>query len=452
MSETITCPQCGFQIEITEVMSAQLAGRIRRELEAQFDAQRTKLEEKTRAETAAKLAVEIRDRDDALKEAQARLKEAQDRELAWRRKERELLEREDALRQEREALEATTRETLAKERDKLIEQAKTRAREELGVELKDRDTQLADLRAKLSTAAETELALRKRERELTERTEQLQLEVDRRLEAERQKIREAVRKQADEEHQFRAREKDQQIDGLRKQIDELKRRAEQGSQQTQGEALEVALEDLLREAFAADRIEPVPKGVAGGDVVQRVFSAGGSDAGTILWEAKRTKNWSDGWLAKLRQDQRVANAAVSILVTTALPEGVTHFALIEGVWVCSWACATGLAAALRAGLLETAKASRALEGRHGKMEQVYQYLASPQFRHRVQGIVEAIVTMKNDLDAERRAIQKHWAKREKQIEQAVFSTAGMYGDLQGIIGGTLPEIEGMSLRQLESDG
>jgi hypothetical protein len=171
----------------------------------------------------------------------------------------------------------------------------------------------------------------------------------------------------------------------------------------------------------------------------------GLDCGTLLWETKHAKNWSDTWLAKLRQDQRDVKAAAAVLVSTVLPEGVEHFAQVDGVWVCSRACAVHVGTALRSGLLEVAKARRALEGQHGKMEAVYHYLASAKFRNRLGGIVEAFVAMKEDLEAEKRALQRQWAKRENQIELAVVSTAGMYGDFAGILGASLPEVEGMAL-------
>lgn len=317
--------------------------------------------------------------------------------------------------------------------------------------MKDSEAQLKALQTKLKKAQDNELALRSRERELKERQEELELTVTRQLDKERDKIRKAALKQATDDHQLKAAEKDKKISDLVKQLDEMKRKAEQGSQQTQGEIQELALEDLLRHKFPGDIIEDVPKGIRGGDVIQRVMSPSGVDCGTILWESKRTKNWSRQWLPKLRQDQREAKAAIPVLVSTVLPDGVDHFAQVDGVWVSSWQYAGGLASALRVVLLEAAKVKRANEGQQDKMAMVYNYLASHQFRNRLTGIVEAFTTMQMDLDGEKRAIQKQWAKREKQIEQAVGGTVGMYGDFQGIIGATLPEIEGMTLPQLEAE-
>jgi hypothetical protein len=201
----------------------------------------------------------------------------------------------------------------------------------------------------------------------------------------------------------------------------------------------------LTESLAAPLIE----GEHGGDVLQRVISAVGQSSGTILWESKRTKNWSDGWLAKLRDDQRAAKAEIAVIISQVLPKGVENFGLVEGVWVALPQAAIPVAVALRFTLIETATARIASEGQQTKTELVYQYLTGPRFRQRVQAIVEAFSSMKEDLDKERRVILKQWAKREEQIERVMQSTVGMYGDLQGIAGSTIQEIEGLEFKALE---
>ena len=239
---------------------------------------------------------------------------------------------------------------------------------------------------------------------------------------------------------------------MQRQIEDLKRRAEQGSQQLQGEVQELDLESQARAAFAMDTIEPVPKGEHGGDVIQRVTGPLGQHCGTILWESKRTKNWSDGWLPKLRDDQRAAKADIALIVTQALPKDMDSFNLIDGVWVTSPRYAMHLAIALRQSLIEVAAARKAGEGQQTKMEMLYQYLTGPRFRHRIEAIVEKFADMHDDLEKERRATTRLWAKREAQIRCVVDSTAGMYGDLQGIAGKTLHEIEGLEVKLLVGEG
>jgi hypothetical protein len=232
-------------------------------------------------------------------------------------------------------------------------------------------------------------------------------------------------------------------------IEELQRKAEQGSQQLQGEVQELELENLLQTRFPDDTIQPVPKGVFGGDIVQLVFSSAGIMAGTILWESKRTKSWSQGWLAKLREDQRKAKAEISVLVSHALPEGVETFDVIEGVWVAHPRLIIPIATALRNTLLEVSAARLINQGQQTKAEMVYHYLSGPRFRQRIEAIVEAFSCMQDDLDKERKSIMKQWAKRSAQIERVMNATVGMYGDLQGIAGKSLQEIEGLELRALE---
>ena len=214
---------------------------------------------------------------------------------------------------------------------------------------------------------------------------------------------------------------------------------------------ELELHNLLRARFPFDSVEPVPKGEFGGDALQRVVSHSGQISGTILWESKRTKNWSDAWLAKLRDDQRTAKAEVAVLVSQVLPKGVEAFDVVVGIWVTSPRAALPVATVLRHTLLQVSMARQVSEGQQTKTEMVYQYLTGPRFRHRVEAIVEAFSSMQEDLDRERKAIMKQWAKREEQIERVMGATVGMYGDLQGIAGKSLQEIEGLELQTLEPE-
>jgi hypothetical protein len=215
------------------------------------------------------------------------------------------------------------------------------------------------------------------------------------------------------------------------------------------EVQELALEELLSTKFPRDIIEPVPKGEHGGDILHRVSGPFGQTCGTILWESKRTKNWSDSWLGKLREDQRAAKAEIAVIVSQVLPKGVETFELIDGVWVTHPRTTLPVAMSLRNTLIEVACARQATEGQQTKTEMVYQYLTGPRFRQRVQAIVEAFSSMQEDLDKEKKAILKQWAKREEQIHRVMQATVGMYGDLQGIAGKTLQEIEGIGFPALE---
>ncbi len=407
MSDTITCPNCNSSIEVTEVMSAQLRMQLRQEFE----------------------------------------KELRSREAEFAKRETAIKSLQETLTAERNSLEekvaSQVADGLKNQRQKLEADAFTKARESVSIELKDAQSQLNDTRSKLEAAQQLELQMRKERRELEEQKKSLELDVARRIDKERETIRETALRDADEQHRLKDAEKDKRITDLAKEIENLRRKAEQGSQQLQGEVLELDLESLLRQHFPYDEITPVPKGVHGGDVVHLVRDSAGNECGIILWESKRTKNWSDTWLPKLRNDQFAAKAHVAILVSDELPKNVSTFAFINEIWVANRACCIGLALALRSGVLDAAKARRAMVGQQGKMEVLYNYLSSAGFQNRVAGIVEAFVSLRNDLEAEKRAVTKQWAKREKQIEQALNHTSSMYGDLQGIIGGSLQTIESL---------
>lgn len=304
--------------------------------------------------------------------------------------------------------------------------------------------------AKLAEAQAAQAEALRRGREIDEARRELDLTIEKRVAEGLAAVQDAARAQAEEAMRLKVAEKEQHIAGMQRQIDELKRRAEQGSQQLQGEVLELDLEAALAARFPADAVEPVGKGVTGADLVQRVAAPGGARAGVILWETKRARIWQDGWLAKLRADGRSLGAEVCALVSEALPRGMDGFGLIDGVWVAPPRLALALATALRCGMLDVAAARAAQEGQGTKTELVYDYLRSPRFRHRVEAIAERFTDMADDLDRERKTMQRLWAKREMQISGVLEATCGLYGDLQGIMGRALPAIEALDAPALEA--
>jgi hypothetical protein len=303
---------------------------------------------------------------------------------------------------------------------------------------------------KLTEAQRAQADLVRKQRELEDAKREIELTIETKVQESLSLVRTKAKQEAEGALKLRVLEKEEQIVSMQRQIEELRRKAEQGSQQLQGEAQELQLESVLRSKFPGDFIEPVPKGELGGDILHRVMSPLGQGCGTILWEIKRTKNWNDGWLAKLRDDQRAANAEIALLVSQAIPKEIEAFDLIDGVWVTETRCAVAVAIALRQSLIEISRARAAAEGQQTKMESVYQYLTGPRFRHRIEAIVEKFSDMQVDLDKERKAMTRIWAKREGQIRGVIESTVGMYGDLQGIAGTKLQEIDGLSLQLLDS--
>lgn len=334
-----------------------------------------------------------------------------------------------------------------------LQKAQTATANELNTknrDLKELQELLRSREAKLAEAQQAQAELIKKQRALDDEKRELDLTIEKRVQSGLAEIRHAAKREAEDSAKLRLAERDQTIASMQQKIEELKQKAEQGSQQLQGEVQELELENMLRSKFPFDAIDPVPKGEFGGDALQRVNSQSGMPCGTILWESKRTLRWSDGWLAKLREDQRTAKAEVCVLVSQALPKGVETFDLIEGVWVTSPRAALPVATMLRQGLLQVTQTRALSQGQQTKKEMVYDYLTGARFKQRVEAIVEAFSSMQEDLDKERKAITKQWSKRQEQIERVMNATVGMYGDLQGIAGKSLQEIEGLEFKGLEN--
>ena len=414
---TVICPKCKAEIKLTESLAAPLIESIRREYEERLSQKDT----------------DIIQRETSLRE------------------------REEALSKAKETIDDQVAEKLRQERIKIVTEEARKAKLALAIDIDQKDKEITDLQdvlkqrdAKLVDAQRAQAELIRKQRELDDAKREMELTVEKGVQEGLATVREQAQKEAEDQLKLKVMEKEQTISSMQKQIEDLKRRSEQGSQQLQGEVQELELEDLLRTRFPRDTIEPVPKGEHGGDVIQRVIGPLGQTCGTILWESKRTKNWSDGWLTKLREDQRAAKAEVAVIVSQTLPKEVQTFDLIDGVWVTHARAALPVAVTLRHTLIEVTCARQATEGQQTKMEMIYQYLTGPRFRQRVQAIVEAFSSMQEDLDKEKKAILKQWAKREEQIERVMQATVGMYGDLQGIAGKTLKEIEGLELLALEA--
>lgn len=413
---TIICPNCKSEIKLTESLAAPLIDTVRKQFQ----------------EKLAEKDVDIAKREQELQEKEKSLSETR------RKIEQQIAEQ--------------VSEQLKKDRARITEEEIKKAKLAVAADLQQKSRELTDLQQvlqsreqKLAEAQKAQAGLIKKQRELDDARRELELTVEKRVQEGLSITREQAKKEVEEALNLKVAEKDQTIASMQQKIEDLKRRAEQGSQQLQGEVQELALEKLLAEKFPFDSIEPVPKGEHGGDAIQRVISSGGQQSGSILWESKRTKNWSDAWLVKLRDDQRRSKAEFAVIVSQALPKNVETFEMIDGIWITHPRALLPVATVLRHSLLEISMARQSSEGQHTKTELIYQYLTGSRFRHRIEAIVEAFSTMQEDLDKEKKVIIKQWAKREAQIERVMNSTVGMYGDLQGIAGKSLQEIDGLEL-------
>tara|TARA_Y100000310_G_scaffold321461_1_gene379124 strand:- start:786 stop:2039 length:1254 start_codon:yes stop_codon:yes gene_type:complete len=369
--------------------------------------------------------------------------------LKVKKTETELLKKDKQLKKLEKSVDEQVKEAIKLQKEEIEKEAKNKASKAVEIDLKDLKEQVKEKDELLQTAQKKELDLRKEKRKLDEAKKNFEQEIERKLDDERKKIYEEATKEIDEEHKLKDKEKDKQIQSLTDQIGDLKRKAEQGSQQLQGEVLELELEQVLKENFIHDQIESVSTGTRGADVLQVVCSNTGKICGTILLESKNTKNWSNSWISKLKKDQREAKADIGVIVTTVLPEGVNNFDYREGIVVVDYRCVVPVMVLLRNQISEIARTKNFNIGQNEKLEVLYKYLTGTEFRQKVETIVEAFANMMKDLQKEKRAMTKNWSKREKQIEQALFGVGGMYGDMQGLIGSSLPEIKSLDL--LESD-
>ncbi len=399
MAETyVTCTKCGTKIPLDEALMASIEGKLRKEFES----------------------------------SEAELKQ-------------ELEKKEEEIKRKQSTLDKTVAKLVADQLKKAEGKIRTQMDEEYSVEIRDLQKNLEEKKEKIKQAEDQELAQRKKVRQLEERERARDLEFERRLSEERKTIEDAVRMQVSEESELKEKEQVEKEATLTRQIEELKRKLQQGSEQLQGEALESLLEETLSHAFAVDTIEQVPKGIKGPDLVHKICKPSGEVCAIIAWEAKRTKEWRNDWIDKLKADLPRLNAHLGIIVTSALPDGIKLFGSIRGIVVTSYEAHIPVATLIRAQLMDLHMMKEAGFDSDDKKDTLYNYLLSPQFRQRVESIADPLVQMKADLDREVRAMEGSWSKRKKQIEMAAIGVAKMFGDMQGIVGNNLQSVSTLAL-------
>jgi hypothetical protein len=352
----------------------------------------------------------------------------------------------------KEEMEKDYDKRLTAEKQKWQSEAREKAEDAVSLELKDLREQVAENKKTIGQSNEKELALLKKTRELEEREKNIELNTERRVAEEKRIVEEQTTKRVAGEYEGQLMETRKQLDDARKQAAELKRKTEQGSQQMQGEVSELKLEESLRALFPFDEILPVPKGINGADVLQKVRDGFGRECGGIIWESKQTKAWSQGWIQKLKEDQRQVKAEMAIIVSKMLPGEIKTFGDIEGIYVTNFESIFGVASVLRLQLIQIAATKRSLIGKNEKMEVIWNYLHGTAFKQRVEAIIEAFSAMNTNLDKEKNALTRMWAERKKQIEQVITNTSGMCGDLQGLTGGSMPTIQSLELPLLDTGG
>lgn len=414
---TITCPHCGKPVEIDKVQEGQIEARVRAEQQHVHDEELLQVKQDQQA-------LLVKERAEAMQLASRQLEG--ERELLRKQAEADLeLEKkkiiQDAANQQRQA--SADQESLIKSlRDDAVN-----AKEQSGKLREELSNLMRALTDEKNARANADLEAQKR----------LSLEAD--------KIREETTKNADEKYRLRVLEQEKKISDMQRSLDEAQRKAAQGSQQNQGEVLELDLENRLREEFPLDEITEVKKGQRGADLTQIVNNRSMVSCGILLWETKNGK-WQPAWVAKFKQDIREANANIGVIVSQEIPSEYGDMKHLDNnVWVVKPLLAPVLAAALRGTILQVDAANRNNQGKDAKMESLYQFLVGPEFRHRIEAIVENYGVLQSEIEKEKRAAALRWAHQEKSIRAVIDNTIGMYGDLQGITSRALPAIKSLEL-------
>lgn len=334
---------------------------------------------------------------------------------------------------------------LSEEKKKIQQETEELIRKNIAADYENRlklsEQTIRDNEEKLKAARQQQLDILKKEQELKNKEEELELSLQKKLLEERSKLSEEIRKLEEQriaaketEYQLRLKEMEKQLEDQKKLAEEMKRKAEQGSMQLQGEVQELMLEELLRSSFQYDSITEVGKGVKGADCIQIVRNQFGQDCGKIIYESKRTKDFSNEWIEKLKADMRNLGADVAVIVTQALPKDISQFAQKDGVWICSFSEVKALAAVLRDGILRLAAATKSQENKGDKMHMLYDYLTSNEFAEQWKAIREGFMSMKLSIQKERDAMEKLWKQREKQLEKVLLNAAHIRGSVEGIAG------------------
>ncbi|AKF25005.1 Caldesmon [Sulfurovum lithotrophicum] len=427
-TNTIKCPNCGTDIDIDEIFYHQI--------EEQYKQKNLAEQKKLRDEVEAK---------------RQEYKKAFDDLKTQKRSMQEQKEKFD------EKLRKATKEQLRIERTKLQDELKRELVEEqrasmalLQKELEEKSKQVQELNA---SKAMIEQLKREKEELASAAKIEAQKALSDELRAEKEKLakqaleeKELLTKQVLEANELKLKAKDEQIEQMRRDIESAKRKAEQGSMQVQGEALELAIESWLASQFPFDNIEEVKKGAFGADCVHTIHTRELQNCGTICYESKNTKAWSDGWITKLKQDMLKVNADIGVLVTSVYPNGMDRMGFVEGIWVCSLDEFKGSASLLRESLIRVQKTVQKEENKSDKMSLLYSYLTGNEFQMQLKAIVDGFMQMQTELDKERRSLMASWKRRQKLIDGVLQNTTEMYGSLQGIAGaGALGHIEALEL-------
>ncbi|RED23470.1 hypothetical protein BD847_2527 [Flavobacterium cutihirudinis] len=412
---SIQCPNCGENIDVNDILKHQLEDSIRKEFQQKATIQNKELELKNEQLEKAKADFEA--------------KKKQENELFAERLERE-------------------KKTAEKE---ISEKLKAKLEEENKDRLMLMEKELSEKSEKIRELNKMEGEIAKLQREKLEMKDAIQAEAEKQLNVQLTLEREKIRKQEDDKNELKFKELQKQLEEQKKLTEEMKRKQEQGSMQLQGEVMELAIEEWLANNFPLDTIDEIKKGANGADCLQIVNTRELQNCGSIYYESKRTKAFQPSWIEKFKNDIRIKRANIGVLVTEVMPNGMERMGMRDGIWICTYEEFKGLSAVLRQSLIQVSQAVQAQENKGDKMSMLYDFLTSNEFRLQVEGIVEGFTQMQSDLDSEKRAMQRIWKQREKQIEKVVHNTLGMYGSIRGIAGNAVQTVRALELDFIEGN-
>lgn len=403
--QKISCPACGHGFHAEEVISQKLT----RELEKQF----------------------------------MEKEQAMQNEFVQRLKTLEAKEKDLELKKQREN--EIFAEKLEKEKVKIADYLKNQQDKDFQLKLFTMETERKEMSDQLERLTRAAIENEQLKRKMSSMQSQIELQLQEKLSEELKKQTDTIRSEEQKRSELKQKELELQLDAQKKLIDSLQRKSQQGSMQTQGEAQEVVIEEYLKEHFPLDEIVEVRKGARGADCIQTVNTRNISNAGMIYYESKRTKNFEQSWIEKLKDDMRIVGADIGILITQAMPKDMEHMGERQGVWVCSYEEYKALIPVLRHGLIQVSEALASQENKADKLNMLYTYLTGNDFKMQIEAIVEGFKQMQEDLQREKMAMNKLWAQREKVIEKVMLNTSQFYGSVKGIAGSAVPMISVLEL-------
>lgn len=405
----IKCPNCGTSIDVQDILAHQLEEEIKQKYNQELIAEKQKFSTEFDKLNREKEAFEE--------------KKKQENELFQERFEKKIKE-------ERKLIEEKLKIKLSEEQQDQFAA--------LNKELDNKSEQLKELNL-------TKIEIQKLKREKDELKGQADLEAQQRMTEQLILEKDKIRKAEEEKNELKFKELQKQLEDQKRLTEEMKRKQEQGSMQMQGEVQELAIEEWIAAQFPLDTIEEIKKGARGGDCIQIVNTRSVQNCGKIYYESKRTKDFQPSWIEKFKADMRVKSADIGVLVTEAMPSDMERMGFRNGVWICTYEEFKGLCGVLRESIIQVNNALSSQENKGDKMHMLYEYLTSNNFRMQVEAIVEGFTAMKDGLESEKRAMNRIWKEREKQIEKVIINTIDMHASIRGIAGNAIQSVKALEL-------